>query len=135
MNSERKKAVLTLTGTLIIGVLLGMLVPGLFHKVKEREHRGRGDRGMEPEHKKEWFTGTIYKIIQPDSDQAKRIRPVTEWASRQIDSLEVSSNLGLAAVLDSVKKQLKPMITEEQFKRLDEFDSKAKGQWRGRGRH
>ncbi len=139
MNSERKKAVLTLTGTLIIGIFLGLLVPGLFHKVRERggDHRGggRGDRGREPENKKEWFTETIYRIIQPDSSQAKKIKPVTQWASNQIDSLEASSNHGLAAVLDSVKKQLKPVITEEQFKRLDEFDNKAKGHWRGRGHH
>lgn len=137
MNSERKKAVLTLAGTLIIGIFLGLLVPGLFHKVRERggNHRGRADGGRESENKKEWFTGTIYRILQPDSIQAKKIKPITEWASHQIDSLEASSNRGLANVLDSVKKQLQPIITEEQFRRLDEFDNRAKGRWRGRGHH
>lgn len=133
MTNERKKAILTLTSTLIIGILLGMLVPGLFHKV--RSHRGIGDRAIKPQQKREWFTGTIYKIIQPDSNQAKQIRPVAEWASIKIDSIEASSNQGLANVLDSVKKQIKPMITEEQFVRLEAFDAKAKGHWRGRGRN
>jgi hypothetical protein len=138
MTSERKKAILTLTGTLIIGILLGMLIPGLFHKVRGRGEGGYSDRrgGSEIEHKREWFTGTIYRIIQPDSAQAKQIKPITQWAAARIDSLETSSNEGLAAVMDSVKMKLKPIITQEQFKRLDDFDARAKGHWQGgRGRH
>jgi hypothetical protein len=138
MNTERKKAILTLTGTLLIGILLGILVPGIVRKVRKEGDHARGNRGgrkMEVENKKEWFTGAIYKIVQPDSNQIRKIKPIAEWASTQIDSIEASSNAGLATVLDSVKKQLKPIITEKQFKRLEEFDSKAKGHWRDRGRH
>ncbi len=135
MNQERKKAVLTLTGTLIIGILVGLLVPGLFHKMRARDHRGEHEEhGGTPEDKKEWFTQTIYRILQPDSIQVKQITPITEWAARSIDSLEVTSNHQLASILDSVKSQLKPFITEEQFKRLNDFDNKAKGHWRGKGR-
>jgi len=135
MTNERKKAILTLAVTLIVGILLGMLLPGLFHKMNGRgyEKRGGGRPGMD--HKKEWFTGTIYRIVQPDSAQAKQIKPIAKWAASKIDSIEASSNRGLAAILDSVKIKLKPIITEEQFKRLNEFDSKAKGQWHGKGRH
>jgi hypothetical protein len=133
MTNERRKAVFTLGGTLIIGFLLGMLIPGLFQKI--REHRGRPERGIESEHKRDWFTGTINHIVKPDSAQARKIKPVTDWASARIDSLETSSNRDLAVVLDSVKMRIKPMVTAEQFKRLDEFDARAKGHWNGRGRH
>ena len=135
MTNERKKAILTLIATLIIGILLGMLLPGLFHKIKARNYDGRkgGRSGME--HKREWFTGTIYRIVQPDSAQAKQIEPITRWAAGQIDSIEASSNRGLAAVMDSVKIKLKPIVTNEQLKRLDEFDAKAKGRWHSGGKH
>jgi hypothetical protein len=134
MNSERKKAVLMLSGTLIIGILIGTLADALVEKAWHSDHHRGGGRGMGSGNKKEWFTGTIYRIIEPDSAQVKQIKPITLWASQQIDSLEISSNEKLASVLDSVKKQLKPIISAEQFKRLDEFDSKARGHWRSGGR-
>lgn len=135
MTSERKKAILTLVGTLVIGILLGMLLPGLFHKMRDRGMRGRDFKKPETEHKREWFTGTIYHIIQPDSAQTIQIKPVTTWAATEIDSVDASANQAMAKILDSVKVQLKPILTEEQFKRLDEFDTRAQKHWKGRGRH
>lgn len=134
MNKDRRKAALILIAAVVAGMLLGLLIPGLFHKVRDRGHRG-GDRGRHPQEKKEWFTKTIYRIIEPDSNQMKQIKPITDWASQQIDSLETSSNRQLASVLDSVKQQLKPLVTEEQYKRLDEFENRASGHWEGRERH
>ena len=129
MTTERRKAIITLTATLIIGVLLGMLMPGFVNKLIDRDHPGRGGRNHDAEHKKEWFVGTIYRIVKPDSAQAKQIKPITEWASGRIDFIEQSSNQHLAAILDSMKIQLKPLITEEQFKRFSEFDNKARSHW------
>jgi len=134
MNKERRKAALILVAAVVAGVRLGLVIPGLVYKVKNKGHRG-GEPGRQPEDKKEWFTNTIYRIIEPDSNQVRKIKPITEWASRKIDSLEISSNYQLASVLDSVKQQLKPIITEEQYRRLDEFDNRASGHWRGRERH
>src|SRR6478736_9390816 len=99
MTNERRKALLTLAGTLIIGILLGLLLPGLFHKMKGRNSAGYGREKTGMDHKREWFTGTINRIVQPDSSQANRIAPITKWAAAKIDSIETSSNNGLAAVL------------------------------------
>jgi hypothetical protein len=63
----------------------------------------------------------------------KQIKPVTEWASQQIEAIEVSSNSQMSAVLDSVKVQLKPILTDEQ-QRLIEFHTKAQGRWKGNGK-
>jgi hypothetical protein len=130
MTSERRKSILILCATLIVGILIGLLVPGFFHKYEGRKH-GRGGRDISNEHKKEWFASTIYKIVKPDSAQAKQIKPITDWASQQIEAIEISSNSQMSAVLDSVKVQLKPILTEEQQQRLVEFHEKANGRWKG----
>jgi hypothetical protein len=136
MTNERKKSIIILIATLIFGILLGLLVPGAIHKFGERGVRSREGHGIDGDagHKKDWFTGTLYRVIQPDSLQAQKIRPILANASNQIDSLEISSNNQLAAVLDSVKQQLKPLLTDDQWSRLNEFDTRAKNKWRGRGK-
>jgi len=133
MTSERRKSILILCATLLVGILVGLLVPGFFHKYEGRRH-GRGGREMSNEGKKEWFAGTIYRVVKPDSAQAKQIKPITDWAAQQIEAIEVSSNSQMSAVLDSVKAQLKPIRTEEQQQRLVEFHEKAEGRWRGHDR-
>lgn len=132
MTSERRKSILILSATLIVGILIGLLVPGFFHKYEGRRH-GRGGREISNERKKEWFASTIYKIVKPDSAQVKQIKPITEWASQQIEAIEISSNSQMSAVLDSVKVQLKPILSDEQQQRLVEFHERAQGRWKGNG--
>ncbi len=132
MTSERKKAIATLSATLIVGILIGVLVPGFVGRFREggrhpMDERGRGRGGDD---KKAWFAHTIYKIVEPDSAQAQKIKPITEWASQQVALVENTSNQQLIKIMDSVKVQLKPIITEEQLKRLNGFSEKAKGHWR-----
>ena len=129
MTKERRKAVLILAGTLIIGILIGMLTSGVSHKMRGRG--GMPQRGMSAEHKSEWFAKTILRIVRPDSNQVAQVRPIAQWAAHRIDSIEAFSNQQLAVILDSVKTQLKPIITDEQLKRLNEFDNKAQDHWRG----
>lgn len=132
MTTERKKAILILSAVLIVGFLSGFLVHGFIGRYQRNHQQERGGRGRMPGDKKDWFVGTIYRIVQPDSAQLKEIKPITQWAAAQIDSVERNSNQRLADILDSVKVQLKPIITSEQLQRLDEFDAKARGHWRGR---
>ena len=131
MTSERRKSILILVATLVVGILIGLLVPGFFHKYQGGRQHGRGGRDMSNERKKEWFAGTIYRVVKPDSTQVEQIKPITDWASQQIEAIETSSNAQMSAVLDSVKTQLKPILNEEQQKRLEDFDARARGRWKG----
>ena len=136
MTSERKKSIFILCFTLLVGILLGLLVPGFFHKLEARrghDSPNHGGRAYDSDHKKQWFVGTINRIIEADSVQAKQIRPVTEWAAMQIDSIEQSANRRMSALLDTLRIQLRPIITDAQMNRLEEFDTRAKENWRGRG--
>jgi hypothetical protein len=132
MTSERKKAIATLSITLIVGIFIGVLVPGFVGRFRDggrhsMEEHGKGRSGND---KKSWFAHTIYKIVRPDSVQALKIKPIADWASQQVEQIENTSNLDLIKVMDSVKAQLKPIITPEQLKRLDGFSERAKGHWR-----
>jgi hypothetical protein len=132
MTGERRKSILILIGTLIIGILLGLLVPGVFHKMnRKREGQFNGKPREEMSRKGDWFASTINRIVQPDSMQAKQIKIITDNASIKIDSIESGANLRMSEVLDSVKNQLKPLLNEDQRKRLEEFDAKAKSNWHG----
>lgn len=133
MTRERKITILVLIGTLMIGVLIGMLTPGLFHKYRGGMRHGRGEVTHGDEGKKEWFTHTINRIVQPDSIQAKKIEPITTWASQQIESLEISSNARMSQIMDSVRMQLQPILTETQQEQLTEFHNNAREKWRGDG--
>jgi hypothetical protein len=132
MTKERRTTVLILIGTLLVGVFIGLLVPGLFHKYRTgNRERGGSERFDGP--KPEWFAHTINRIVRPDSIQAKKVKPITDWASQQIEVVEVSSNARMSEILDSVKTQLNPILSEEQQKRLAEFQGKAQGRWKGKG--
>jgi uncharacterized membrane protein YraQ (UPF0718 family) len=133
MTRERKFTILILIGTLIVGVLIGLLVPGLFHKYRSGKQSSRAGADRAEISKQEWFSNAIKRVVKPDSVQAKRIKPITDWAAHQVDSIERSSNAQMSELLDSVKVQLKPILNEEQQKRLDEFQGRARGQWGGKG--
>ena len=133
MTRERKITVLILIATLIVGVFIGLLIPGLFHKYRGGMQGKPGGRDRGDDSKKEWFARTINRIIKPDSIQAGKIKPITDWASQQIEAVEISSNARMSDILDSVKVQLKPILTEEQQERLTEFQGRAQGRWKDKG--
>jgi len=138
--TDRKKAIFFLSLTFFFGLLIGSLAPAFFGKVRHRdmmEHRG--GKGEWPEHnrtkknmgnRQEWLTNTIIHVVMPDSDQVKEIRPLTKKATEQISSLEKNSNERMVSIMDSLKIKLKPILTEDQNKKLEEFSMKARSRWR-----
>lgn len=130
MTSERKKAIATLSATLLVGIFIGILVPGFVGRFREGGRHPMEVRGRRGDDKKAWFEHTLYKVVQPDSAQAQKIKPITAWASEQVAQIENTSNQELSKVMDSVNVQLKPIVTPEQLKRLDNFSERARGHWR-----
>ena len=127
MTTERKKAALFLVLTFILGILIGALVPGFFGRMR-REGRGNrmeqhGDRG---EGRKMGFQKMIYRVTQADSTQRKQIQPILDEASEKIDGLEKESNSRMTGIMDSIKVKLKPILNEEQNKKLEEFSLKSR---------
>ncbi len=132
MTSERRKSILILAMTLVVGILIGLLVPGFIHKWENRGRFDNKEREQNPNRKRE-FAGLMNRVLQPDSVQAKQMQPILAWAAIQIDSVGSQANQRMGSIFDSLKIQLKPILTAEQQERLIQFDKNAKERWGERG--
>ena len=129
MTTERRKAMLFLILTLAVGILIGALVPGFFGRMRRdgrktmSQTEQRGDRGGS---RRTGFQKMIYRIAQVDSSQRQQIQPILDEASGKIESLEKISNGRMTEIMDSMKLKLKPMLRDDQYKRLEDFSSKRR---------
>lgn len=135
MTPERRKAILFLSLTLIVGILIGSMLPGFFFRLR---HNGWKDRGRNPQSherqqamRKHGFEKKIFEITKADSSQRKAIKPILDETSAKIDALQQQSFANMAAVMDSMKLKLKPLLNDEQMKDLEDFSQKARARRRG----
>ena len=68
------------------------------------------------------FSNRIYRITEADSVQAKKMKPVVDRASKRLEALRLSFQKQEKRVMDSLSLQVKPMLKEDQWKRLDDFN-------------
>lgn len=120
---------LILIATLFFGILLGLLIPAVVQKVKERKISASRDTYRDGTHRRSRFVGTLHRVIEPDSAQREQMTDVTEWAAARIDSIESSANRKVEMVFDSVTANLTPILTEEQRARLEEFHDRSRRHW------
>ena len=124
MTAGRKKAILYLVLTLILGILIGAMVPGFFGRFRRNERtRDRTGGGL---------THIIYRVVKPDSSQSAKIRPILDQTSARIDILQNGCNQEVKNLMDSLRTQLQPMLKAEQLTKLEEFLNKGKERWKGR---
>lgn len=132
MTLERKKAILVLVATLLVGIAIGALSTGMMaryhYRGPQKQYRGNhsGNRHA--------FADKIFRITRADSAQAKQMKPVIEKTMTQIDSLESHSRQEAEVLLDSMKLEFKSILKPDQMEKLNEFTSKM-GHSRHRGRH
>lgn len=136
MTAERRKAVLFLSITLVIGILIGALLPGLFYRFHSKGKKEGGEK--EERHsggKRDGFVHMIYKTIHPDSVQKQKIEPILKDASEKIEKLEAHSNEQLTAIMDSVKVKLLPILNEKQKKSFEKYISRNQEHRHGKESH
>ena len=134
MTAERRKALIYLTITLIVGIFIGSLVPALFGHMRRDGWKERGkmeQKGERRPDRRAGFEKMIYKITKPDSSQIRQMRPILQETSTKIEALEKESNTRMTSIMDSMKIKLQPVLTTEQQKRLEEFSQKTRSRRRG----
>ena len=111
--SPRTRAGLMLTGTLLIGIVIGFLAAGaLGQRRAERFERMRGRGG---------FVEFMLDVIQPrDAAQREQIVPVLEETARRNREIVEGTRRDLAAEIDSLKVRLAPVLDAEQMRRLED---------------
>ncbi|CAN5340453.1 hypothetical protein BH09BAC3_BH09BAC3_07670 [soil metagenome] len=140
MTTDRKKAIFFLSLTLVVGILIGSLVPAFYGKIRHGSMKQWKDNGNRTERggrengphgsRQEWLMHAIVRVVKPDSDQIKSIRPITKASTEQIGALEKRSNESMIMIMDSLKVKLKPILTDDQNKKLEEFSTKARSRWK-----
>jgi hypothetical protein len=118
MTSERKRALLMIGATLIVGILIGALSVGLWTKQSRRG--GKPSVSWRTEGK-EKFMQRILKEANADSIQARQMKPLMLETMERIDSLQTETDKKVHAVVDAFEEKLKPVLREEQLKKLQEF--------------
>jgi len=122
MTPERKRALITILTTLVIGILIGALGVGLWSKQTQRIRSSASWR----KDGKDAFVKKIFTVVEADSAQTKKIRPLINETMAEIDSLQKLTDREVVKVVDSLEMKLKPILTEKQMRQLKEFHRKVR---------
>jgi hypothetical protein len=133
MTSERKRAIVVIALTLMVGILIGILATGMF----ARHHYHSDRKGFDKEHRgnRSGFAERIYRIVQADSSQKKQMQPIVEQTMASIDTLQQKTDGEVKALLDSMIVNLKPILKEEQLSKLETFSKNKSDRGGHRRKH
>lgn len=115
MNT-RVKTILVIVITLAIGMVLGALIHGavMRNRVKDMAFRMRSNEG---------FMRRMEMIIQPDESQREALRKILRKHFQNMSQYQEN----FRAMMDSLRTELEPILTEEQKKRLERGPFGPKG--------
>ena len=121
MNMHYKTSLILLV-TLLIGLLLGTLVSG-FVRQNHFEKRVAGWRSPEG------FIHRCEMVIHPDDPQREKVREILDRHAAFFGELHDNFQKEFEARMDSLKKELGPILTEEQkalFDRMGSFERRGR---------
>ncbi|MBK7650025.1 MAG: hypothetical protein IPJ20_03680 [Flammeovirgaceae bacterium] len=116
MKPERKRALISISITLIIGILIGALTVGLLGRNAENRQRANGQK-----EDREKFVERILNVAEADAEQAKQIRPYLYETMDKIDSLQKRTDHDVQSVLSTLETKLRPILSEKQMEQLQKF--------------
>jgi hypothetical protein len=131
MTKERIKFIGIITAALIAGILIGVMTPKIYlkstghHHSNGNYHEKEANQGMEKTTDR--FTTHLMQTVEADSAQKEKIKPVAAWASSRFISIQQTAHEQAKHVLDSLKQQLRPLVNETQWSKLENFDPRARG--------
>ena len=106
----RTKSVLIILGTLIIGIVLGGILTGAI--VRHRLNR------IAESQTRPGFVKIMEHIIKPTDKQKKQIEPILKKSAHRLYQLHLGCKQEMIQFGDSMRSELKPYLTDEQFNRL-----------------
>lgn len=118
MNTRAKSALVIVT-TLIIGILIGVfvLVPPIakhhFKRIASMRHPEGFIKGME-------------HMIRPSEAQAPEVHRLLDRYSQRFDEINDRHHAEMTALMDSLRTDLSPVLTDEQNERLDRMGQRAR---------
>ncbi|MBD3288175.1 hypothetical protein GF337_05170, partial [candidate division KSB1 bacterium] len=112
MNIKIKSAIVLLI-TLAIGLGLGMQIDRMIlkKKIRERVHRPPDSR---------LFMRIFERIIQPEESQREQVRQIIQEHTKRLARIDSTARSQFAEALDSLRHDLKPVLSQEQLDRIKE---------------
>ena len=136
MTTERKRAIITISATLIIGIAIGTLASGLWTRKHYTERISRGRAEM-----RRGFERKLFEAVDADQQQIKAIQPIMKATMAQVDSLQSKTDGEVRLLLDCLDLKMKSVLREDQYVKFKNFVSKGRDSNRhnrrmhGRGNH
>ncbi len=109
--SSNTKSILLLVVTLLLGIVIGVLLMGPLFRSRYHEL----GRMMHPER----FGHMLVESIQPvDDDQLDRILELLDRRGEQLQEMIGRHRRDMAEALDSMLEELRPLLEDEQWERI-----------------
>jgi hypothetical protein len=109
--SMRSQTTLIVVSTLVIGILIGLFLVGpVLHRHLRPPFPAKHEDG---------FAGALEMLIDPEPSQAEAIRKVLSEHSARFSDISSQYHSEISAMMDSLRKDLDPLLTDEQKARLD----------------
>lgn len=121
MAPERRKAFIIMVTTFLIGILVGILSTILWSK-----YAGIGRPTGWRDGGRERFIQKILSVVEADSVQAQRMRPLLNQTMTRIDSLQHTTGREVHTLVDSLEIKLQPILNPEQLKKLNQFHQRGR---------
>ena len=112
MKTQIKTSIVLLS-IFALGIILGVVIDRTLveHQMKSRFSRMRNPR---------MFGHFLERIIKPTPEQNQKIRQLLQNYSQKMDETRWHVMKESIAIMDSLRHDLEPILTEEQKKRLEE---------------
>jgi hypothetical protein len=106
------KTVLIIVATLLIGILIGALGSGfVVHRFATR---------MADMRHRDMFVERMVELIEPAPEQEAEVRDILTRHAEEFTELADGFQEDTAALFDSLRSELDPVLTDEQKERLEE---------------
>ena len=95
----------------------GAIVLGCFVMVQAQPGPGGGG----PRHGKRFMLERITKDLNLTSEQQTKVQPIIDQAKPQLAAIHQEAMQKMKAVMDSTMSQIRPLLTPDQQKKLDDI--------------
>lgn len=117
MNLKLKNS-LILIGTLILGIIIGVLISGrVMHSKVEN---------MKSFYTEQGFNRQIMRVIKPTDEQKKQLRPLFREQAKRNHELFITCRNKRKKMMETFKVELQDYLTEEQMQRLEKMEMRMR---------
>src|SRR5947199_5666519 len=99
----------------------GAIALGGFVMVQAQPEPGGGGRG----HGKRFMLERITKDLNLTSEQQTKVQPIIDQAKPQLAAIHQEAMQTMKAVMDSTMSQIRPLLTPDQQKKLDDIQKSS----------